>query len=82
MEALAKKRGISPAQLALSWVLGWAKHLVTIPATRSAKRLDENVAAAQITLTAGDVAALEQAFPKGAAHGSRYPEPTARFIDR
>jgi aryl-alcohol dehydrogenase-like predicted oxidoreductase len=82
VQQIAAKRGLTPAQLALAWVLGRAKHIVTIPGTRSAKRLDENAAAAGITLGADDLRALERAFPRGAAAGSRYPEATARFVER
>jgi aryl-alcohol dehydrogenase-like predicted oxidoreductase len=82
VQAIASRRGITPAQLALAWVLGRAPHIVTIPGTRSARRLDENAAAAEMALTPDDLQALERAFPKGAAAGSRYPEATARFVER
>jgi aryl-alcohol dehydrogenase-like predicted oxidoreductase len=82
VQLMAAKKGVTPAQLALAWVLGRAAHIVTIPGTRSAKRLDENAAAAGMSLSADEVKALEQAFPQGAASGSRYPEATARFVDR
>jgi aryl-alcohol dehydrogenase-like predicted oxidoreductase len=82
VQAIASKRGVTPAQLALAWVLGRAKHIVTIPGTRSVGRLDENAAAATVELTADDLQAIERAFPKGAASGSRYPEATARFVER
>ncbi len=82
VQEMAGRRGITPAQLALAWVLGRAQHITTIPGTRSAKRVDENASAADITLTAAELDALERAFPKGAAAGSRYPEATARFVER
>jgi aryl-alcohol dehydrogenase-like predicted oxidoreductase len=82
VQEVAAGRKVTPAQLALAWVLGRAKHIAAIPGTRSVERLDENAAAVEIPLTAEDVAALERAFPKGAASGSRYPEPTARFVER
>lgn len=82
VQQMAAKKGVTPAQLALAWVLGRAEHITTIPGTRSVKRLDENAAAADLALTADEAGALEQAFPKGAASGSRYPEATARFVDR
>jgi aryl-alcohol dehydrogenase-like predicted oxidoreductase len=59
-----------PAQLALAWVIGRAEHIVAIPGTRSARRLDENAAAATIALTTDEIAALEKAFPKGSASGA------------
>src|SRR5262245_12202004 len=82
VQSMAARRGITPAQLALAWVIGRAKHITTIPGTRSARRVDENAAAADITLNADELAAIERAFPKGAAAGSRYPEATARFVER
>jgi aryl-alcohol dehydrogenase-like predicted oxidoreductase len=82
VQEMAAGRGITPAQLALAWVLGRAKHITAIPGTRSARRVDENAAAAGITLTADELSALERAFPRGAAAGARYPEATARFVER
>jgi aryl-alcohol dehydrogenase-like predicted oxidoreductase len=81
VEEMAAARRITPAQLALAWVVGRAAHVVTIPGTRSAKRLDENAAAADIALTAAEVAAIEQAFPKGSAAGGRYPEASAVYLN-
>jgi aryl-alcohol dehydrogenase-like predicted oxidoreductase len=78
---IARGRGLTPAQLALAWVVGRAGHIVTIPGTRSAARLDENAAAAEITLTGDEIAALEQAFPKGATAGGRYPEASAVYLN-
>ena len=82
VQEIAGRRGLTPAQLALAWVLGRAKHITTIPGTRSARRVDENASAADITLTPAERDALERAFPKDAAAGSRYPEATARFVER
>jgi aryl-alcohol dehydrogenase-like predicted oxidoreductase len=81
VEEIAKGRGISPAQLALAWVVGRAEHIVAIPGTRSAQRLDENAAAAAIALTTDEIAALEKAFPKGSASGTRYPEASAVYLN-
>ena len=74
VEKLAAKRGITPAQLALAWVLAREPHTVTIPGTRSRARIDENAAAANITLDAAELAALDAVFPPGAAAGTRYPQ--------
>jgi len=81
VQRVAARRGLTPAQLALAWVLGRARHIVTIPGTRSVKRLDENAAAADITLNADELGALERAFPRDVAAGSRYPQATARFVE-
>ena len=81
VQRVAARRGLTPAQLALAWVLGRARHIVTIPGTRSVKRLDENAAAADIMLNADELGALERAFPRDVAAGSRYPQATARFVE-
>lgn len=72
VSALAKDKGVTPAQLALAWVLAQGPHLVPIPGTRRVSTLEENAAAADLTLTADDLAAIEAVFPKDAAAGHRY----------
>lgn len=71
---LASARGVSAAQLALSWVLSRSPRVVTIPGTRSLARLEENAAAAELVLSAREIADIEQVFPQRAAAGERYPE--------
>ena len=72
--ALASRYDASPGQLALAWVLAQGDHLVPIPGTRSVKHLEENAAAASITLSREQVAAIERALPRGFAHGDRYSD--------
>lgn len=72
VERLAAAKGCTPAQLALAWVLSRGEHVVTIPGTRKTKRLDENAASAELTLTADELGAIDAALPKGAAVGTRY----------
>ena len=79
---LARRRGCSPAQLALAWLLGRAPHIVPIPGTRKLERLDENIAATKIELTADDVAAIDAIAPLGAAAGTRYPADRLAMVDR
>jgi aryl-alcohol dehydrogenase-like predicted oxidoreductase len=74
VEALAKQKGCTPAQLALAWVLSKGKDIVPIPGTKRRKYLDENLDALAVHLTAQDQAALESAMPLGAVAGTRYPE--------
>jgi len=75
LEQLGTARGATAAQLALAWVLSRSPRVVTIPGTRSEKRIDENVGAAALTpLSAKDLADLEELFPRDAAAGTRYPE--------
>jgi aryl-alcohol dehydrogenase-like predicted oxidoreductase len=71
---IARARKLTPAQLALAWVLGQGKDIVPIPGTRRRASLEENVAAAGVVLTPEEMAQLDEAAPKGAAAGTRYPE--------
>lgn len=73
VEALALRKGCTPSQIALAWLLAQGPDIVAIPGTRSVSRLDENVAAASMTLTTAEVAELSAAVPPGAAAGTRYP---------
>lgn len=72
VKALAADRGVTAAQLALAWVLAQGDDLVPIPGTRRVATLEQNVAAAELDLTADDLAAIEAVFPRGAASGHRY----------
>jgi aryl-alcohol dehydrogenase-like predicted oxidoreductase len=72
LEALAKAKGCTPAQLALAWLLHQGDDVVPIPGTSNPARLAENVAAAEIRLAAEELDALSRAFPPDAAHGERY----------
>ncbi len=70
---LAARKGCTAAQLALAWVLSRGDHVVSIPGTRSEKRLLENAGAAEVTLGAEDLASLDAILPPDAAEGTRYP---------
>lgn len=74
IEELAKVRGIAAAQLSLAWVLAQGADIVAIPGTRKPHRVDENAEAASISLSAEELAQLEELCPKGAASGDRYPD--------
>jgi aryl-alcohol dehydrogenase-like predicted oxidoreductase len=69
---LAAGKGIAVTQLALAWLLAQGDDVAPIPGTRSPRRLAENVAAAEVTLTPADLARIQEIVPHGAA-GSRYP---------
>lgn len=71
---MADKKGITPAQLALAWLLAQAENIVPIPGTRKISRLEENLAAVEITLEKSDVAALSEILPIGATVGDRYAD--------
>jgi aryl-alcohol dehydrogenase-like predicted oxidoreductase len=73
VEALAAKKGCTPAQITLAWLLAQGDDVVTIPGTRHAARLDENLGALEVVLSPPEVAELSDAIPPGAAVGTRYP---------
>ncbi len=70
---MARQKGCTPGQLALAWLLARGRDIVPIPGTKRKARLEENVAAAEISLTPAEVTALSEAIPVGAAAGTRYP---------
>jgi aryl-alcohol dehydrogenase-like predicted oxidoreductase len=70
---IADAAGVTVAQLALAWVLAQGEDVVPIPGTKRLKYLEENAAAADITLTAEQLDALAAAVPAGAVAGQRYP---------
>jgi aryl-alcohol dehydrogenase-like predicted oxidoreductase len=70
---MAKKKGCTPGQLALAWLLARGRDIVPIPGTKRPARLEENVAAAEVSLTPEEVEVLREAVPTGAAAGERYP---------
>jgi aryl-alcohol dehydrogenase-like predicted oxidoreductase len=79
--ALAAQAGITPAQLSLAWVMAQGDFIVPIPGTRSIAHLDEDLAAARVTLTPAQIAAVDAIFTPGAVHGARYPAPVQAQID-
>jgi aryl-alcohol dehydrogenase-like predicted oxidoreductase len=74
LEELAAAKGVSTSQLALAWVLAQGDDVVPIPGTRRIANLETNAAAAEIELGPGDIAALDEVLPAGAAAGARYPQ--------
>jgi aryl-alcohol dehydrogenase-like predicted oxidoreductase len=72
LERIATEKTVTVAQLALAWVLSRGQDVVPIPGTKRRKWLRENVAALDIVLSEGDIAALEAAVPRGAVEGDRY----------
>ncbi|HKI56241.1 MAG TPA: aldo/keto reductase [Trueperaceae bacterium] len=71
---IANARGVTPAQLALAWLLHRGRDIVPIPGTKHRERLEENVAAAELELTEDEIDQLDSAVPLGAAAGGRYTE--------
>ena len=72
VEAMAREKGCSTAQLALAWVLAQGDDVVPIPGTKRIKYLDENIAALDVQLGAEDLRRLDEILPPGAASGERY----------
>jgi aryl-alcohol dehydrogenase-like predicted oxidoreductase len=79
---IAARNNATPAQLALAWLLAQRPWIVPIPGTRRVERLDENLGAAAIELTADDLAEIERAAAQIQVEGARYPEHLQRLIDR
>jgi aryl-alcohol dehydrogenase-like predicted oxidoreductase len=73
LEAIAKEKKCTPAQLVLAWLLAQGDDLVAIPGTKRRERVDENLAALRIELTQADLEKISAAAPVGAAAGTRYP---------
>ncbi|WP_372452304.1 aldo/keto reductase [Saccharothrix obliqua] len=73
---VARRHGATPAQVALAWVLAQGEDVLPIPGTKRLDYLRENLAAAALSLSAADVAALDSAFAPDRVHGDRYPAAT------
>jgi len=78
----AARKGCTPAQLALAWLLAQGPEVVPIPGTRRRAHLLENIAATKLALPSCDLMALEEMFPRGAAAGTRCPEAHMAWLDR
>jgi len=82
VQALAADKGVTPGQLALAWVLAQEQDLVPIPGTRQLARLQENLAALEVLLSADDLARIDAIFPPNAAAGERYPAASITTVYR
>ncbi len=74
VRALAERKGVAPGQLALAWVLRQGEDIVPIPGTKRRPYLEENAQAADVVLSATELAELDQAVRPGAAAGDRYQD--------
>jgi aryl-alcohol dehydrogenase-like predicted oxidoreductase len=72
--AIAERKGVTPAQIALAWLLAQRPWIVPIPGTRKLHRLDENLGAADVDLSADDLTQIEDAASKIQVQGGRYNE--------
>src|SRR3954452_24764342 len=82
VEAMAKEKGCTTAQLALGWVLAQGEDIVPIPGTKHIKYLDENIGALEVKLTQDDLRRLDEILPPGAAAGTRYHARGMETINR
>lgn len=73
VKELADQKKCTPAQLALAWLLAQGEHIVPIPGTKKRERLQENLGALDVELSAADLSRLNELAPAGAAAGARYP---------
>jgi len=80
VRTIAERKGATPAQVALAWVLSQKPWIVPIPGTTKLHRLEENIAAAGLELTEDDLSEIEDALPE--AQGDRYSEANQKMIDR
>jgi aryl-alcohol dehydrogenase-like predicted oxidoreductase len=81
VEELAMEKKATPAQVALAWVLAQGENVVAIPGAKTRQHLEENVVAAELTLSTDELQRLEAIFPRGAASGPRYPEKAMRRVN-
>jgi aryl-alcohol dehydrogenase-like predicted oxidoreductase len=79
---VARKRGGSASQVAIAWILAKGEDIVPIPGTKRRTYLEENIAAASLTLAPGELALLDEAMAPGKVAGPRYPQNRMANIDR
>jgi aryl-alcohol dehydrogenase-like predicted oxidoreductase len=82
LERMADVKDATPAQIALAWLLAQKPWIVPIPGTTKKHRLDENVAAVDLELSAEDLRRIEEGAARIEAHGARYSESSQKMIDR
>jgi aryl-alcohol dehydrogenase-like predicted oxidoreductase len=82
VEAMAREKGCTTAQLALAWVLAQGEDIVPIPGTKRVRYLDENIGALDVRLTGEDLERLDEILPPGAAAGPRYHERGMEAVNR
>ena len=82
VSAIAARKGVTPAQLALAWVLSQRPWIVPIPGTTKLHRLEENLGAVNVELTRDDLRQIDESASKITVQGHRYSEGAQRMIDR
>jgi aryl-alcohol dehydrogenase-like predicted oxidoreductase len=81
VKELADQHQVTPAQLALAWVMAKRDDIVPIPGTKRVKYLEENVGASEVLLSEEDVAALDEAVSPEAVAGGRYADPDMALLN-
>ncbi len=79
LAGIAARKEKTPAQIALAWLLAQKPWIVPVPGTRRLERLDENIGAASVALTPGDLREIEDAASGIEVQGARYPEHLERM---
>ena len=82
LKTFAARKNATPAQIALAWLLAQKGWIVPIPGTTKRHRLEENLGAANIQLTAADLREIDRAASQIEVHGARYPEALLKMVDR
>ncbi|MBW8723566.1 MAG: aldo/keto reductase [Inquilinus limosus] len=82
LRSVADRKGATPAQVALAWLLAQKPWIVPIPGTRKLDRLEENLGAVAVVLTADDLREIEQAASRIEVQGARYPEDILKLSGR
>ena len=80
--SIAGRKGATPAQIALAWLLAQKPWIVPIPGTTKLHRLEENIGAAAIELTSEDLHEIDSVASKITIQGARYPEELERLVGR
>jgi aryl-alcohol dehydrogenase-like predicted oxidoreductase len=79
---LAEQKKVTPAQIALAWLLAQKPWIVPIPGTTKLARLEENIGAVSVNLTSDDLHEIESAVSKITVQGARYPESLQKMVGR
>ena len=82
LRQIGERKGATPAQIALAWLLAQKPWIVPIPGTTKLSRLDENIGAVALELTPGELADIDRAAAQITVQGDRYPEHLARMTGR
>ncbi|MBV8864005.1 MAG: aldo/keto reductase [Acidobacteriaceae bacterium] len=82
LQSIAQRKNATPGQIALAWLMAQEPWIVPIPGTTKLHRLEENIGAAAVDLTADDLAGIEAAASKITVQGARYPEQLAQMSNR